>query len=566
MKRLMRFNRVKHKLFISYIIIVFVLIVVGAYSFYNAIKAKQEVELMVNSELEAVQLAERLRANISKQDALARGYLLYEEENLRQQYEDIQTEGNELLKALQTQVASKQVTELSTTQQEWHRAVDDSFNLYESGDKKEAINMMTAEAEALGSEKIGPLVQQVLDVETKKLENEKKKIVSEAQDAQTWIIVSTVGLILLVIVIASVTVKSVCKPLERLLARMKDIAKGKVHMEPLSIHSRDEFGQMMETTNKISGNLNIILQKITVVSETVNNYGKSFSLSAKEVMEGAEQIATTMQELAAGSETQANRASDLAINMEAFTNKVSETNEQGKLIGQASQEILTMTEEGDQMMKSSSEQMSQIDHIVKDAVDKVKQLDEQSQKINLLVQAIKDIAEQTNLLSLNAAIEAARAGEHGKGFAVVADEVRKLAEQVSDSVSDITQIVTHIKQNSASVAGTLQNSYKEVEAGTSQILATQQTFSGITMFVSEMVQIINNMATHLEEMEENSSQMNEAIQDIASVTEESSAGIEQTAASAQQSSGSMGEVVDHSKELFNLGNELNEIVDQFQLK
>ncbi|MGG4180086.1 methyl-accepting chemotaxis protein [Virgibacillus pantothenticus] len=566
MKRLMRFNRVKHKLFISYIIIVFVLIVVGAYSFYNAFKANQQVELMVSSKLEAVQLAEGLRANISEQDALARGYLLYEEENLRRQYEDIQTKGNELLKALQNLVASKQVTELSNTLQDWHRAVDDSFNLYEADDKEEAINVMTTEAETLGSEKIEPLVQQVLDVETKKLENEKKKIVSEAQDAQTWIIVSTVGLILLVIVIASVTVKSVSKPLVRLSARMKDIAKGKVHMEPLSIHSKDEFGQMMETTNKISDNLNIILHKITVVSETVNNYGKSFSLSAKEVMEGAEQIATTMQELAAGSETQANRASDLAINMEAFTNKVSETNEQGKLIGQASQEILTMTEEGDQMMKSSSEQMSQIDLIVKDAVDKVKQLDEQSQEINHLVQAIKDIAEQTNLLSLNAAIEAARAGEHGKGFAVVADEVRKLAEQVSDSVSDITQIVTHIKQNSASVAGTLQNSYEEVEAGTSQILATQQTFSGITMFVSEMVQIIKNMATHLQEMKENSSQMNEAIQDIASVTEESSAGIEQTAASAQQSSGSMGEVVDQSKELFNLGNELNEIVDQFQLK
>src|SRR5699024_3137957 len=108
--------------------------------------------------------------------------------------------------------------------------------------------------------------------------------------------------------------------------------------------------------------------------------------------------------------------------------------------------------EGYQLMEKSTNQMNTINDIVRNAVDNVQSLDEQSQKISELVAVIEDIAEQTNLLALNAAIEAARAGEHGQGFAVVANEVRMLAEGVAVSVTDITDIVNSIQHESSEVA------------------------------------------------------------------------------------------------------------------
>jgi methyl-accepting chemotaxis protein len=88
----------------------------------------------------------------------------------------------------------------------------------------------------------------------------------------------------------------------------------------------------------------------------------------------------------------------------------------------------------------------------KNVADKVKStmatmasLSNAAQKINSVVQLIRDIAWQTNLLSLNASIEAARAGEAGKGFAVVAQSVKQLADQTAAATTSISDEVASIQ-------------------------------------------------------------------------------------------------------------------------
>ena len=93
---------------------------------------------------------------------------------------------------------------------------------------------------------------------------------------------------------------------------------------------------------------------------------------------------------------------------------------------------------------SASENTMQLYTDVKDkarsAIDGAKAVEQ----INTLIDSIMNISSQTNLLALNASIEAARAGEAGKGFAVVASEIGTLANQTSDTVKDIGEVVDSV--------------------------------------------------------------------------------------------------------------------------
>ncbi|KMK76638.1 chemotaxis protein [Alkalihalobacillus pseudalcaliphilus] len=387
----------------------------------------------------------------------------------------------------------------------------------------------------------------------------------QAKEIIAPIFISVVTMVLLGSLLAIWLATIITKPLKQVMARMTRIANGDLTDKPLTISSENEIGQLMASTNQMSADMKILLKQINEVAESVSSQSEELTQTTDEVKQGTEQIAVTMEEIASGTETQATSASEISSMMTTFTSRVEEASEQGNVIEHNSKKVLEMTANGIDYMEKSSGQMDTINGIVKQAVEKMKSLDGQTQDISQLVSVIREIAEQTNLLALNAAIEAARAGEQGRGFTVVAGEVRKLAEQVAVSVQDITGIVNGIQSESKVLTESLQDGYMEVKSGTKQIESTRLTFNEISQEISNMAGSIHRISDNLTEMVADSQEMNSSIEEIAAISEEAAAGVEQTTASAQQVSSSMEEVSESSEQLSKLAEELNYQVNRFKL-
>lgn len=384
-------------------------------------------------------------------------------------------------------------------------------------------------------------------------------------DALKTTIITTIISILVGSIAVFIFVKRFDRNISLIKNNMHKIANYELNGEKVTIKSKDEINTLANAMHMMQDNLKDTIQKVEQVSDQVSIQSEALKESANEVKSGSEQVSITMHELALGSETQVTSMAKLSSAMQTFAKEVEQANENGDLIHRSSKEVLEITNEGSELMGASKVQMEKIDQIVQVAVQKVQGLDTQTKEISKLVSVIQNIAGQTNLLALNAGIEAARAGEQGKGFAVVADEVRRLAEQVSASVTDITDIVNNIQNESSAVTESLQGGYKEVELGTSQIEATSEKFNIISTAIIEMVANAKISSDNLVGITAGSQKMNDSIEAIAAISEESSAGIEETSASSEQTSASMEDVAESSNDLARLAEELNELVHRFKV-
>jgi len=558
------FKSIRGKLLTGFSIVVVLIILLGLFIFSTLRANNEATRNILEKELPLLIADEQLSLDMANRISSSRGFILTGEASYKDLF-DTYTEDSEKHQATIKKIGTSDETmDLMRRTVEWREYVlENVFAEHARGNielaernllavNDDARELMTSYEEAAQNREMI-----IIDIE--------KNLLSSGNN--TLILVTTIILlvILLSMAVALFTANSISKPLHTVMERMRLIAMGDLSSPPLETKLQDEIGQLIKSTNEMSSNTHNLLDEIHIVAQTVSSQSEELTQSAGEIKAGTAQIATTMEDLAYGTESQATNASSLSTSMENFVARIMDANENGTYIHQSSNEVLSMTNTGSEAMNTSSKQMKVIDQIVHDAVVNVEGLDKHTQNISQLVAVIQSIAAQTNLLALNAAIEAARAGEHGKGFAVVADEVRTLAEQSSESVTNITEIVNKIQSESSSVTNSLREGYKEVEEGTNQIERTGETFHKISASVTEMVTRIQTISNDLQNISETSQEMSGSIEEIAAITEESAAGVEQTSASSQQASSAMEEIASNSNELAQLAEELNNLVRKFTL-
>lgn len=327
------------------------------------------------------------------------------------------------------------------------------------------------------------------------------------------------------ILIAFLIITSITRPLKQLRAQLLTIDKESDLTHSLSLDGRDEIREMSEATQNLLAKLR----------ETLTDVGGMAS-QLKSTADSSYQVSLETHQQSSQQQQQSEGIASAAAQLGASAEDISRTTKEGLAFVESVRQAASKGQEDVQETAQSINQLAgqyvKVETTVRDLVS-------QSDSIGRVLDVIRDIAEQTNLLALNAAIEAARAGEQGRGFAVVADEVRTLAQRTSQSTDEIQQMVESLQKQSRQAIVSLDENRSQVDAGVTlsqqaeqslfkiqqemqSLIDMNQSIAYITdeqqqavISVDESVQVVRELASHVENRASESRTVNEELNTMA---------------------------------------------------
>ena len=210
--------------------------------------------------------------------------------------------------------------------------------------------------------------------------------------------------------------------------------------------------------------------------------------------------------------------------------------------------VIVFKEEGSLTIASLIEKTKVSGNSIKEIDNLIHRTNENAVEIKEASAMIKGISKQTNLLALNAAIEAERAGEAGKGFSIVASEIRKLAEQTTESVKRIDEIVDNLQNKSDSAVMTIDTVKEDFSNQFRIVEDTIEKFNGINQEIDEIKCIMDKISEVGMHMEIRKEKVLQIMCDLSAVAQENLACTEEAVAATEEFTNSMNEVVKYSKE------------------
>ncbi|OOM79299.1 putative methyl-accepting chemotaxis protein YoaH [Clostridium puniceum] len=567
--------KIKTKIMIFSITMIFFIIFIGGAGYYYNLKSSESVKSMYKERLLPIQWLNDNRNQARGIDADIY-YIILNNKNAEEQknrFNDIQ----ERLKKYDENWENYKQTDLEEFEAQTITIVEIEFKAYREGMNN--VLKLAMEGNSQDAFEKYKVLNSKIEEFHKNLKALAEYNTEQAQEIDnqnnldfTWSIRVFIGLVLISVIIsvilAVVITKVIVKPLNKTVNYIKVLSqKDFTGIMPQNyLKRKDEIGELsnslflmqkdvgdlirniMEEAQDMSASsqeLSATVEELTTTAENINEAINNITHDVQETSASAEEISASVQEVDSSVTILSNKAMEGSSNASESRMRAIEIQKKGK---------------------SSIEETRRIYEEKKKKGLKALKDGEVVKEIEVMANTIADISDQTNLLSLNAAIEAARAGEQGKGFAVVAEEVRHLAEQSSQAVTKIQDTITKVEAAFKNLADNNQEVLnfivEDVDPKFEDMRITGDQYYKDSEFVTNMSQEIASMS---EELTATINQVSEAIQTTADTAQKSSENAEMIKESIDETTRAIGQVMQTAQQQAELAEKLSDMINEFKI-
>ncbi len=391
---------------------------------------------------------------------------------------------------------------------------------------------------------------------------------ARVNDLRTTTLIASFIIGFFIMGIAAVIVASLSKGIGRITNTIYKISKFDYTENeelPKLCKRKDEIGKMANAVQKLLDNMREIITKMNESAVNVTDLMVEVNEVSNKINISSTENSATTQQLAAGMEETTATTATIEQNIHVMNNQATEIDELAVKSGKESKEVSLRAQNLKQTTEKSTEIARGMYETVKTKTEEAIEDAKAVEKINELTNVIMEISSQTSLLALNASIEAARAGEAGRGFAVVAEEIGNLAEQTSNTVTNIGDIVKDVNATVEKMQGVLLDTINFLE---NKVFTDYKSFEEVgEKYDADAISFKNNMGTVQESIEkliEVIHEISDSVSGINDMVNESAVGITDIADKTSDTVIQTERNYELVNSCTNSANQLKELIERFK--
>jgi methyl-accepting chemotaxis protein len=354
-------------------------------------------------------------------------------------------------------------------------------------------------------------------------------------------------------------------PIAFLAKAARQAASGDLRLTIPPRRSRDEIATLYAAFGTMVSSLQNMIRGISETVDVTSQNADSMSGAIQQAAEQIEALSHVADEIYTGVREQQAAAEQSLHTAEEMLSSFREMERDAQRMLGLSGVMEGTVGESRQLLASLVEGMAALAASHEESQRMVQRLEREAAEIEAISETVQDIAGQTHLLALNASIEAARAGEQGRGFTVVAAEIRKLAEQSSESVKRINEIVTRAQEQIRRTVGLIQEQAELVAQESRQTGTFREALDRLTGAADEFLTGVRLMEDAISSQTGRITAAYQDMGDIRAMTNRFSSGAERIAGATHEETAILQEIASASEELKQITLRLTEKMKAFQL-